>query len=417
MNAAAEAAAPGRTATGDRWSRMLAALRPRPAERAVLRAAERLRCGTLDLTLPDGRRVLAQGIEPGPAASLTVNDRRALARIVTGGDLGFAEAYVRGEVDTPDLTAFIAFGSANWEAVADEVGGSFAARLAARLGHLIRANSRRGARRNILAHYDLGNEFYAAWLDPTLTYSSALFEDGDADLHAGQVNKYRRAAEAAGLGANAHVLEIGCGWGGFAEWAAREIGCRVTAITVSDAQHAHASRRIQRAGLTDRVEIRRQDYRDVEGRFDGIVSIEMFEAVGERYWPAFFDTVARSLTSGARAAIQVITIDERAFPAYRRGADFIQRYVFPGGMLPSPTVFRTVAAGAGLQPLPERRFGSDYAQTLRLWRTRFEAAWPEIRAVGFDERFRRLWRYYLCYCEAGFDSGRIDVMQIPLVRP
>lgn len=388
----------------------------RLAETAVLRGAQRIRYGSLDLLLPDGRRLNLQGREDGPAAVLAVRDRRAFRRILQGGDLGFADAYIRGEIDTPDLTAMIAFGSINWDAVATEIGGSPAARLTARLGHLLRPNSRRGARRNILAHYDLGNAFYAAWLDPSLTYSSALFEDDVRDLEAAQIAKYRRAAEAAGLRPGARVLEVGCGWGGFAEWAAREIGCSVTGITISPSQHAFAARRIQQAGLGDRVEIRRQDYRDVAGRFDGIVSIEMFEAVGERYWPAFFDTVARCLGSGGRAAVQVITIDETAFPAYRRAADFIQRHVFPGGMLPSPTAFREAAARAGLAAEPERRFGTDYALTLRLWRERFETAWPDIRGMGFDERFRRLWRYYLCYCEAGFDTRRIDVMQVPLVR-
>jgi len=413
LNAAADAlGGPPR-----RWTRAVAGLHLRFAEAAVLRAAaQRLRFGALDLTLPDGRRLHLHGREPGPSTSLTIRDRRAFRRIVTGGDLGFAEAYVRGEVDTPDLTGFIAFGSANWEALAGDLGGSLPSRLLARLGHLLRPNSRRGSRRNILAHYDLGNDFYGAWLDPSLTYSAALFEGEIDDLGAAQVNKYRRAAEAAGLRAGSRVLEIGCGWGGFAEWAAREIGCTVTALTISDAQHAHATQRIRAAGLSDRVEIRRQDYRDVRGAYDGIVSIEMFEAVGERYWRTFFETVARCLVPGGRAAVQVITIDDAVFPAYRRGTDFIQRYVFPGGMLPSPAAFRAAAAEAGLTPQPERRFGGDYARTLNLWRERFEAAWPEIRSQGFDERFRRLWRYYLCYCEAGFTIGNIDVMQIPLVR-
>ena len=249
-----------------------------------------------------------------------------------------------------------------------------------------------------------------------MTYSSAVFDKPGASLEEAQSAKYREIARAAGIGPNDHVLEIGCGWGGFAEYTAKEIGAKVTGITISEEQFAFASQRIQKAGLSEKVEIRRQDYRDTQGRFDRIASIEMFEAVGEKYWPVYFDKVKESLADGGRAALQIITIADAFYDRYREGADFIQRYIFPGGMLPSPSALSDVTSARGLKIIGDQGYGLDYAATLAAWHLRFNQAWPSIRQQGFDERFRRMWKYYLSYCEAGFKTGRIDVRQIALAK-
>jgi len=285
------------------------------------------------------------------------------------------------------------------------------------LRHLSNANTKRGARRNILAHYDLGNEFYSAWLDASMTYSSARFDAQVRDLEAGQRAKYKALAEHLELKPDDHVLEIGCGWGGFAEFAAREYGARVTGITISDEQLVYARARMEKAGLADRVEIRRQDYRDVEGQFDKVASIEMFEAVGEKYWPAYFGKIADVLKPGGKAGLQIITIDEKLFEKYRRRADFIQRYVFPGGMLASIGRLQEESAKVGLVWRRAEAFGQSYAETLAEWARRFKAKWSDIRALGFDERFKQLWLFYLSYCEAGFRTGRTNVVQLELAKP
>ena len=304
----------------------------------------------------------------------------------------------------------------NEEAYINEFHGKGWFRWIARLQHVFRPNSKQGSRRNILAHYDLGNSFYKRWLDPTMTYSSARFEADHLTLEEAQWAKYASLAKGLALEPDHHVLEIGCGWGGFAEFAAGEVGAKVTAITISDQQHAFAAKRIQAAGLNEKVEIRLQDYRDVDTRFDRVASIEMFEAVGERYWPVYFDKLAHALKPGGVAGLQIITIADRYFDAYRRGADFIQRHVFPGGMLPSPAALDGQLMQAGLQKLGQSSFGLDYAKTLNVWNERFQAAWPDILPLGFDQRFKRLWEYYLAYCEAGFRVRWTDVSQLAVSR-
>jgi cyclopropane-fatty-acyl-phospholipid synthase len=379
-----------------------------------LRASERVLLA-LASRLTKGRHVI-EGREPGPSAVLEVRRTRLLRRLLVGGTLGFAEAYIDGDCDTPDLRAFLALATANEESLLSELTGHPLSAAARRLWHAMRPNSRRGSRRNIAYHYDLGNDFYARWLDPGMAYSSAVFASDDQRLPEAQSNKYRLMAEAADLRPGHNILEIGCGWGGFAEWAARERDCRVTAITISDEQFAYAAQRIQHAGLADRVEIERRDYRDVEGQFDRIVSIEMLEAVGERYWPEFFGRLRDRLAPDGVAALQVITIADALFERYRRGTDFIQRHVFPGGMLPSLTALQAQCRDSGLNWMGARGYGPHYARTLTHWRATFEAAWPGIATLGFDERFRRMWRYYLAYCEVGFASGRIDVQQFAVTK-
>lgn len=386
-----------------RWTRM------------GLIAAAATRCGSLTVRLPDGRRYRVAGDEPGPDAVIELRNERLARRMLTGGNLGVAESYLDGDFDSPDLVALVEWAAANQE-LDDPLLGKPWRRLARRLIFALQANTRRGSRRNIAHHYDLGNDFYARWLDSGMTYSAALFARADEPLEIAQANKYRRIAELADLRPGHEVLEMGAGWGGFACFAAREIGCRVTGITVSRAQYDYAARRVFEEGLAERVKIELRDYRDVDRRFDRVASIEMLEAVGERYWPVFFGKLRDCLKPGGVAALQVITIDDRYFGDYRRSMDFIQKYIFPGGMLPSPGALRREVQGAGMAWLADHGFRQHYAETLLHWRERFLDAWPGIRELGFDERFRRLWDFYLAYCAGGFRAGTIDVRQIAVAR-
>jgi len=377
---------------------------------------QRLRRGRVTLVVPDGRRFLFEGGETGPTATLIVRRPRFVRRAIAGGNIGFAEAYMDGDWETPDLAALLELICVN-DSMEDVHYPRRLALLANRLWHWLRPNSRQGSKRNIAAHYDLGNEFYRRWLDPTMTYSSGVFPAPTADLTDAQNNKYRLICEKLALAPGHRVLEIGCGWGGFASFAAREFGAKVTAITVSKQQLDYAQARIQREGLADKVEARFIDYRDLSGTFDRIASIEMFEAVGEKYWPAYFGKVRDSLAPGGRAALQIITIADTWFERYRRGVDFIQRYIFPGGMLPSPSALERETKRAGLVLERQDFFGLHYAQTLALWNQRFQGAWAEIAPLGYDLRFKRMWEFYLAYCEAGFRAKTIDVTQVALVRP
>jgi cyclopropane-fatty-acyl-phospholipid synthase len=384
--------------------------------KALLYLLERASVGRIEVTLPGGDRHTFEGPEPGPAAVVELRDEVVARRLLVGGDVAFAEAYMAGDWESPDPAAVVEYAARNAEAIDRHLGETVWGGLLRRALHVLRTNTRIGSKRNIAYHYDLGNEFYRLWLDPTMTYSSALFEREDASLEEAQRAKYRRLAGMLDLADGQSVLEIGCGWGGFAVTAAGERGCRVTGLTLSERQRAYAMRRAEEAGLADRIDIRLEDYRDTQGRFDRIASIEMFEAVGERYWPVFFERVRDRLTQGGLAAMQVITIAEDRFEAYRRRPDFIQRYIFPGGMLPTLTHLKSLAASAGLDWRDDHGFGPHYARTLRLWHQRFADAWPEVRRLGFDERFKRMWQYYLAYCEGGFRAGSIDVKQILIRR-
>ncbi|KAB2876702.1 MAG: class I SAM-dependent methyltransferase [Pseudorhodoplanes sp.] len=381
------------------------------AMRAVLGLAARIACGTLEVRLADGRTFVFRGTHHGPAAMVAIRSERLAWRLLRSGDIGIAESYLRGEWETPDLTQLLYLFCVNVEAM-QAIRANPVTRWLQGLRHWLNRNTRRQARRNIHAHYDLGNEFYRAWLDPTMTYSSALFDQGSSDLAAAQVRKYESLAQQIALAPDHHVLEIGCGWGGFAEYAAKTVGARVTGLTISRAQYDYARKRMFEAGLADKVTIKLQDYRDESGRYDRIASIEMIEAVGEEFWPDYFRQIRDRLAAGGIAGIQAITIQERFFANYRREIDYIRRYIFPGGMLPSPTVLRALGERFGLPLVTEKVFGEDYARTLAVWRERFRSAWPSLVPLGFDERFRRLWEYYLAYCEAGFLSRNIDVRQM-----
>lgn len=397
-------------------SGLIAALRAPASAKAVLLALLQIKEGSAAITLPDGR-VLIFGDSAAPAVDFRIHSYRFARRVLTSGDIGFAEGLMAGEWESNDLSALLTLFASNVERFTRLLEGGPIGKAVHWLRHLSNANTKSGSRRNILAHYDLGNEFYSAWLDASMTYSSARFDAQVRDLEAGQQAKYKALAAHLELKPGDHVLEIGCGWGGFAEFAAREYGARITGITISDEQLAYARARMEKAGLSDRVEIRRQDYRDVEGQFDKVASIEMFEAVGEKYWPAYFRKIADVLKPGGKAGLQIITIDERLFETYRRRADFIQRYVFPGGMLASIERLKEETSRVGLVWRQAEAFGQSYADTLAEWARRFKAKWSDIRAMGFDERFKQLWLFYLSYCEAGFRTGRTNVVQLELAKP
>ncbi len=386
------------------------------AERYALGFAMKLSFGKLTITLPNGGVVVVGGHAPGPEADIIVHDIGFARRLLSGGDIGFAEAYLRGEWETSDLTRFLTLFAANYHVVSSMLSHRPLAKLWQKFRHFLNRNTKSGSRRNIHAHYDLGNAFYTSWLDRTMTYSSAIFAPGDNDLASAQERKYRELAERIGIRAEDHVLEIGCGWGGFAEFAAREIGCRVTGLTISTEQFAYAQERIAKAGLSDRVTFKLQDYRDETGRYDKVASIEMFEAVGEAFWPVYFAKLDEVLKPGGAAGLQVITIREESWASYKNEIDFIRAYIFPGGMLPTPAIMQGLGQRFGLPLQSEKIFGLDYARTLAAWRESFRAAWPQLPALGFDERFRRMWEYYLAYCEAGFLTGNIDVRQMVFAK-
>jgi len=376
--------------------------------RLVFELLENVHGGMLEIRLPDGSsRLFGEG-EHG--VTMNVHDEAMFSQVLARGDIGLAEAYLDGHWDSHDVTGLLTLLTRNHQALKKAVYGSWRNLLAARLRHWLNRNSRSGSKRNIMAHYDLGNDFYRLWLDPGMSYSSALYRAADAgDLESAQRAKYRRLLRRLHAEPGQSVLEIGCGWGGFAEIAVEE-GLKVTGLTLSPAQLEWARKRVPEADL------RLQDYRDTSERFDHIVSIDMFEAVGERWWPTYFRTIAQALKPGGRAVIQSITIRDDLFDGYRKGTDFIQQYIFPGGMLPSRSAFRAAAAKQGLTVHGEYAFGKDYARTLAEWRHAFENNWPQIAALGFDEQFRRLWRMYLSYCEAGFLAGNIDVVHFELAH-
>ncbi len=383
---------------------------------SVLDVGKRIARGRLDIVLDDGRRFRMEGAAPGPVAEVRIHHPETFARLVREGDLGFSEAYLEGWWSSPDLQAFMDLLNDGNDEFYNGFPGMGLVRLYEKLRFWLRSNSREQAPKNISYHYDLGNEFYRLWLDDTMTYSSAIFETGQESLEAAQQRKYASMIEQIGARPGDHVLEIGCGWGGFAEYAGRH-GLRVTGLTISREQHDYATRRIAAAGLSDRVEIRLQDYRDEKGTYDGIASIEMFEAVGEKYWPVYFDTVRSCLRPGRAGTFQIITIPDHRWEVYRKGVDFIQKFIFPGGMLPAPKVLRAQVERAGLEVARSIEFAESYSQTLRRWHHAFNDRWDEISALGFDERFRRMWNMYLTSCASAFQTRNCDVTQITVRRP
>ena len=371
-------------------------------------------CGSLQLTLPSGLQCRFGHNQP--TATVILHSYRPLARLLFGGANGWSEGYLAGEWDSPDLTALVHWALSYEEALSSMAKARFFTGVLHNLYHWQRDNSKQGSKRNISAHYDLGNDFYKEWLDPGMTYSAALFDQPSQPLEDAQRNKYARILEMLNANPDDHIAEIGCGWGGFAEQAAIEDDLNVHGVTLSQEQLAWAKQRITNAGLQNKVNLSLTDYRDMNHQYDGIVSIEMFEAVGEAHWDTYFQTLKRILKPGGNVVLQVITIDDERFQTYRKQADFIQRYVFPGGMLPSIEVLQDKFELHGFELEQKLLFGPDYAHTLRHWRNAFEARWNMIKPQGFDDRFYRLWRYYLAYCEGGFDQGSINVGLYQLKR-
>lgn len=381
------------------------------AARFVLKSLARLSSGRLTVRLPDGTTCHFGPDRAERQAEIQIKDWRFFRRVLLDGDIGFAEAYMDGMCDSPDLPGLLSLLTDNEKNLGRVTRANVFHNMLLKLLHRRRDNSREGSKRNIHAHYDLGNEFYGLWLDPTMTYSSALYEGAEGKaLEAAQTAKYERILNQLGARQGDSILEIGCGWGGFAEAAARR-GMRVTGVTISREQLEYAQARLQRAGLSDRVDLQFRDYRDIQGKYDHIVSIEMIEAVGERYWPDYFAALKRHSVPGGSAIVQAIVIADDLFEGYRRHPDFIQTYVFPGGMLLSPASLREQCRQAGLKLAEAYSFGLDYARTLETWLGRFDRVADQVSKLGFDERFRRMWRYYLAYCAAGFKTRRTDVLQ------
>lgn len=374
----------------------------------VTRLLAGIEAGRLTVITPSGQRIEHCAPQDGPEAVLIFHKWRALRRLITGGDIGFAEAYIAGEWSTPNLSTLIEMLAKNCDYLERAILGWVPERLVNRVRHRLNRNSRAGSRRNIAFHYDLGNDFYRMWLDQSMTYSSALFHDGTQSLEVAQQTKQEEIINLLQLNSGERVLEIGCGWGSLAMRLAAA-GARVTALTISQQQLDYAKELAQAEGLADQLDLRLEDYRDAVGTFDRIVSVEMLEAVGEEYWPIYFAKLRERLKVGGRAVLQVITIADDRFENYRGGVDFIQRYIFPGGLLPTKDMILRHAVRAGLCQIWTAPFGSSYAETLAEWQRRFKAAWPEIMGLGFPPSFRRLWEYYLAYCEAGFRTGILDV--------
>ncbi|MCF6321667.1 MAG: cyclopropane-fatty-acyl-phospholipid synthase family protein [Rhizobiaceae bacterium] len=382
-----------------------------------LSSVAQLHFGSLRLQLPDNRVLIFGGKHPGPDAELVLRNWNLPMQLFAGGSVGAGESYMDGDWDSPNITTLFELFAQNENLISSFSNPGLLKGIASRIIHWCHTNTRSGSRKNIAAHYDLGNEFYSKWLDNTMTYSSGIFDKKTNSLSASQMNKYASLAKAIGIKSGDHILEIGCGWGGFAEYAAKKYDCQITALTISREQHEFAQERIQQAGLAQRVQIKLQDYRDETGQYDKVASIEMFEAVGKQYWQTYFEKIGEVLKSGGTAGLQIITIQDKSYRQYSTRPDFIQRYIFPGGMLPSPKILDRLGTGAGMKLLNKKVFAQDYAKTLAAWRRRFNSRWHEIRLLGFDERFKRMWEFYLHYCEAGFKSERIDVRQVFYRKP
>ena len=388
------------------------------AARTVLKLLQGMRHGSLTLHFPDGQMQRFGG-EAAPHATLHLHNWNAFGAALKSGDIGFAESFIDGDWTTPDLTALLRVLVQNRTEVEQAIFGSWWGQLAYRVKHWLNRNNRSNSKKNIHAHYDLGNAFYTRWLDPSMNYSSALFGGNlEQSLQQAQEAKVRRVLEQAGVQAGDRVLEIGCGWGALAEMATTGFGAHVTGVTLSTEQLAFAQDCMQRLGVADQADLRLQDYRDINDTpFDAVCSVEMIEAVGKEYWPTYFASVANLLKPGGRACIQSIVIDDALYARYINSTDFIQQYIFPGGCLPSPSVFRAQAQAAGLQVEQEHAFGFDYAETLKRWREAFLQQRDEVLTLGFDKRFMHIWEFYLCYCEAAFMEKNIDVVQYTLRKP
>jgi len=381
-----------------------------------LKIMDQIQVGHFVLIMPDGKKREYQGKILGRRGELIIHDYAAISKIVASGDIGLAEAYRDGMVDSPDMTSLLLLCIENQSALEAVFRGNFLGMIFYRLRHLLRGNSRTGSKKNIQAHYDLGNSFYKLWLDPTMTYSAAIFKHADEPLEQAQRNKYQRIIDTIKPTSSDHILEVGCGWGAFATMAASQTGCKVTCLTLSQEQYQYATDLVRKMGLDTQVTIKICDYRDEKDSYDHIVSIEMIEAVGEEYWEQYFNMIETNLRPGGKAMLQSIYIEDHLFDNYRKSTDFIQQYIFPGGMVLAPQVFEKYSVKNNLEIKDFYKFGLDYAQTLNLWRKEFKDKYEDVKKIGFDDAFLKIWDFYYTYCEAGFLSRRIDVAQIVLEK-
>lgn len=393
------------------YHRIWSSVRGRMCQFLLRKLMAGLECGCIRFILPDQQEINFAGNESGPTATLEFNSYSGIFRLCFGGYMGLGEGYINGDWTTPSLRSLFHFGITNQEPFKKKLSGNHLIKISRRMLRFLQRNSKTGSKRNISYHYDLGNDFYKLWLDSSMTYSSGLYEDLGVSLEEAQYRKYRRIIQKLELKPYHRVLEIGCGWGGFAEIVAKETGASVTAITISQEQYEYAVNRVKKVGLQEKVDIQLLDYREVSGNYDRVVSIEMLEAVGESYWPDYFNTIAQNLKQNGKALVQVIFVPDKRFESYRSKSDFIQRHIFPGGMLPSPKMMTRQAQMAGLIVDESFNFGSSYGRTLDQWHHRFIENWGLIEVMGFDDRFKRLWEYYLNYTAAGFHAGTIDVGQ------
>tara|TARA_Y100001970_G_C14195385_1_gene837766 strand:- start:462 stop:1655 length:1194 start_codon:yes stop_codon:yes gene_type:complete len=379
----------------------------------LIKMISNIKYGNITLITPEGKYVKFSGEKEGEEVSVKINNWRVCEDIFLKGDIGLGESYISGYWDCKDISKLIKLGIANYDELERVIKGSLLKIVFYRTKHFLKRNSKKGSRENIYAHYDIGNDFFKLWLDPSMTYSSAIFENINDDLFRAQENKYEKILKNLNIKSGDHILEVGCGWGGFMEYAAKK-GIKVTGVTISEEQYNFAKQRLKNFGNLS--EIRLQDYREVSGSFDHIVSIEMFEAIGESYWKKFFKTLHSVLKPGGKMVIQSITINNRDFSSYRKCSDFIQQYIFPGGMLPSPEIFIATAVKQGFDYLNNVEFGKDYGLTLRKWEENFSLVLNKIKDLGFDEKFIRTWRFYLKYCQGGFESRKISVSQFNFVK-
>lgn len=382
----------------------------------VFDTISRIKQGRLEFQLPDGRVFQVNGPKPGPSGRIIVKNRDFFTRMIREGEIALSASYLDDWWTSEDLQGVLDVVMGNYEEISQQFPGIQLLRLFERALFWMKSNSKVQARKNISYHYDLGNDFYSKWLDETMTYSSALFETGQEELSTAQTQKYASICNEMRMKEGDNILEIGCGWGGFAEYAAGQRGANITGITISKEQHDFAKKRIFSAGLSEKVDIVMRDYRDERGTYDGVASIEMVEAVGEKYWPVYFDMVRNSLKPGANGTLQVITIPDHLFPGYRKTVDFIQKYIFPGGMLPSPSALEEQILNAGLVSVRSKTFGQSYSQTLLRWHKAFSEQWEDISKLGFDQRFKRMWDFYLTSCASGFKYEVTDVTQVTVAR-
>jgi cyclopropane-fatty-acyl-phospholipid synthase len=399
---------PPQRAASNSYSATIPSQSPSLLAALLRRILPRLDCGQLVINTAAGERLVFEGTKPGPQARINIYSWKVVWRVATRGGVGFAESYIAGEWSSPALGSLLSLVVLNSEA-APKLSRHIAPRLLLKIRHSLNRNTKRGSRRNIAAHYDLGNDFYSQWLDKSMSYSAALFSSTNQSLEEAQSAKIERVFELLELSGGERVLEIGCGWGGLAERIIESFHCKVTGLTLSVKQLEFARKRLRDNSLLKYADLRLQDYRDVRGSYDRVVSIEMLEAVGAGYWPIYFEKLRDALRPGGIAVLQVITIDESRYENYRRRPDFIQKHIFPGGMLPTKAILNRCVATAGLELVATECFGSSYARTLADWQRRFQQAWPTIEGLGFDNRFKRTWEYYLAYCQAGFETATVDV--------